>query len=39
MPDSALFRLAQDYAAINLLAITDGLPSLQLLNHRLAVPA
>jgi alpha-ribazole phosphatase len=35
MPDSALFRLAQDYASINLLAITDGLPSLQLLNHRL----
>jgi alpha-ribazole phosphatase len=34
MPDSALFRLAQDYAAINLLTITHGLPSLQLLNHR-----
>ena len=37
MPDNCLFRLAQDYAAINLLAFMDGLPSLQLLNHRLAV--
>jgi broad specificity phosphatase PhoE len=37
MPDDTLFRLAQDYAAINLLAFIDGLPSLQLLNHRLAV--
>jgi alpha-ribazole phosphatase len=35
--DNCLFRLAQDYAAINLLAFMDGLPSLQLLNHRLAV--
>jgi alpha-ribazole phosphatase len=37
MPDNCLFRLAQDYAAVNLLALADGLPSLQLLNHRLAV--
>jgi len=36
MPDSALFRLAQDYAAMNLLTITDGLPTLQLLNYRIA---
>lgn len=38
MPDHALFRLAQDYAAMNLLTITDGLPTLQFLNHRLALP-
>jgi alpha-ribazole phosphatase len=34
MPDEALFRLAQDYAAMNLLTVTDGLPTLQLLNYR-----
>lgn len=33
-PDNCLFRLAQDYAAVNLLALVDGLPSVQLLNHR-----
>jgi alpha-ribazole phosphatase len=34
MPDNCIFRLAQDYAAINLLELADGLPSVQLLNHR-----
>jgi broad specificity phosphatase PhoE len=37
MPGDCLFRLAQDYAAISLLTLVDGLPSLQLLNHRVAV--
>ncbi|MGA3240706.1 MAG: alpha-ribazole phosphatase [Bryobacteraceae bacterium] len=32
MPDKCIFRLAQDYAAINLLELVDGLPSVQLLN-------
>jgi len=32
MPERSVFRLAQDYAAINLLAWTGGDPSLQLLN-------
>ncbi len=32
--DNCLFRLAQDYAAINLLELVDGLPSVQLLNGR-----
>jgi alpha-ribazole phosphatase len=34
MPDHCLFRLAQGYAAINLLAFSDGVPIVQLLNHR-----
>jgi alpha-ribazole phosphatase len=34
MPDNCIFRLAQDYAAINLLELLDGLPSVQLLNRR-----
>ena len=34
MPDNCIFRLAQDYAAINLLELVDGLPSVQLLNGR-----
>jgi alpha-ribazole phosphatase len=34
MPDNSIFRLAQDYAAINLLELVDGLPSIQLLNRR-----
>ena len=34
MPDNCLFRLAQDHAAMNLLVLIDGLPSVQLLNHR-----
>jgi hypothetical protein len=28
-----LFRLAQDYAAINLLAIVDGFPIVELVNR------
>jgi broad specificity phosphatase PhoE len=35
MPDHCLFRLAQDYAAMNLLALIGEFPSVQLLNrHR-----
>jgi alpha-ribazole phosphatase len=34
MPDNCIFRLAQDYAATNLLELVDGLPSVQLLNRR-----
>jgi alpha-ribazole phosphatase len=34
MPDNCIFRLAQDYASINLLELVDGLPSVQLLNRR-----
>ena len=34
MPDNCTFRLAQDYAATNLLELVDGLPSVQLLNRR-----
>ena len=34
MPDNCIFRLAQNYAAINLLELADGLPSVQLLNRR-----
>jgi alpha-ribazole phosphatase len=36
MPDHCLFRLAQDYASVNLLALVDGMPSVQLLNYRAA---
>ncbi len=32
MPDSCLFRLGQDYAAMNLLTFIGELPSVQLLN-------
>jgi alpha-ribazole phosphatase len=32
VPDKCIFRLAQDYAAINLLAFMHGLPVVQLLN-------
>jgi alpha-ribazole phosphatase len=32
MPEECVFRLAQDYAAMNLLAWVDDHPSLQLLN-------
>jgi alpha-ribazole phosphatase len=35
MPDNCLFRLAQDYAAINLLSFADGIPSVELVNHRI----
>jgi alpha-ribazole phosphatase len=34
MPDNCIFRLAQSYAAINLLELADGFPCVQLLNHR-----
>jgi alpha-ribazole phosphatase/probable phosphoglycerate mutase len=34
MPDNCVFRLAQDYGAINLLTIADGFPIVQLLNYR-----
>jgi alpha-ribazole phosphatase len=34
MPDHCLFRLAQDYAAINLLAFPGGVPSVQLMGGR-----
>lgn len=34
IPDACLFRLAQDYAAINLLSLTEGVPLVQLLNNR-----
>jgi alpha-ribazole phosphatase/probable phosphoglycerate mutase len=33
MPGQCLFRLAQDYAAINLLTLTDGNPTVHLVNH------
>jgi alpha-ribazole phosphatase len=32
MPDSCLFRLAQDYAAMNLLTLVDGVPTVQKIN-------
>ncbi len=34
IPDQYLFRVAQDYAAVNLLEIADGSPSVKLVNHR-----
>lgn len=34
MPAGCLFRLAQDYGAINLLTLENGLPSVQLVNRR-----
>jgi alpha-ribazole phosphatase len=34
MPDECLFRLAQDYGAINLLSFVDNVPSVQLVNYR-----
>jgi len=34
IPDEYLFRVAQDYAAVNLLEIADGTQSVRLLNHR-----
>jgi alpha-ribazole phosphatase len=33
MPDHCIFRLAQDYAAINLLQFEEGLPIVRLLNY------
>ena len=32
LPDGCLFRLAQDYAAMNLLALVDGVPIVQKMN-------
>jgi alpha-ribazole phosphatase len=34
MPDRCLFRLAQDYAALNLLAWMDGVPVVERMNVR-----
>lgn len=34
IPDKYLFRVAQDYAAVNLLAMEDGVPSVKSVNHR-----
>ena len=34
MPDSCLFRLAQDHGAISLLTVVDEFPTVQLLNYR-----
>jgi broad specificity phosphatase PhoE len=34
MPDDGVFRLAQGYASLSLLAFVDDVPSLQLLNYR-----
>jgi alpha-ribazole phosphatase len=34
--DKYLFRVAQDYAAVNLLAMEDGVPRVELMNHRVA---
>jgi alpha-ribazole phosphatase/probable phosphoglycerate mutase len=44
MPDRCLFRLAQDYAALNLLTFAEGLPDaglpmVQLLNHCPSIPS
>jgi alpha-ribazole phosphatase len=33
MPDNCLFRLAQDYAAVNLMVLVDGLPIIKLVNY------
>jgi alpha-ribazole phosphatase/probable phosphoglycerate mutase len=33
MPDASLFRIAQGYAAINLLVFPEGVPQVQLLNR------
>jgi alpha-ribazole phosphatase len=34
MPDQCLFRLAQDYAAMNLVIWVDGIPRVESLNHK-----
>ena len=34
MPDNCLFRVAQDYGAINLLVLEESLPRVLLLNYR-----
>jgi alpha-ribazole phosphatase len=33
-PNHCFFRLAQDHGAVNLLALVEGIPMVQLLNHR-----
>jgi alpha-ribazole phosphatase len=35
MPNNAIFRLAQDHAAINLIELVDGFPSVKSINHTL----
>ncbi len=35
MPDNAIFRLAQDHAAMNLIEFVNGFPSVQSMNHTL----
>jgi alpha-ribazole phosphatase len=37
MPDSCVFRLAQDYGAINRLSITDGVPLVEVLNSSVSI--
>lgn len=34
MPDEYLFRLAQDYGAVNLVAFRGGVPEIELMNQR-----
>lgn len=36
MPDEYVFRLAQGYAAMNLLTFIDGVPTVELMNDRLS---
>ena len=36
IPDDCLFRLAQDYGALNLLTIVDGFPMVELVNYSAA---
>ncbi len=33
IPNDCLFRIAQDYAAVNLLEFVDGVPMVRLLNY------
>ena len=35
MPDDAIFRLAQDHAAMNLIELVDGFPAVKSMNHTL----
>jgi alpha-ribazole phosphatase/probable phosphoglycerate mutase len=34
IPDDCLFRIGQDYGSASLVTLTDGVPSVELLNHR-----
>jgi alpha-ribazole phosphatase/probable phosphoglycerate mutase len=36
IPDRYLFRIAQDYAGVNLLEVADGIPIVKLVNHRVS---